>query len=484
MKRITNLIFPVLASLVLLSGCNKWLDVQPTDQISDKNLFADATGFRNALNGVYQQASTQNLYGKQFSWGLNSTIGQDYTPTTIPQEYQQAALSNFSHPSLTATVSSIWASAYTAIANCNKIISEIENKEPDFFPLKDTEKGLILGEALALRAMLHFELLRLYAPAPINDRVKRFMPYQTIYPTKFSAPLTTPEVIKNVIEDLSKAQGMVAKNDTLVNRAAMSNKLASLLSGNAAPNGGIFFNFRMNRLNFVAIHALMARVYLYDGDRINAKKEAEYVYKNYGPSGKNKWWSFTTESNSKGINLYPKLADDILMAFYDPNLIANIRQAKGTSNTYSLAETGSYFITTERDYRLNLINPDQISSKWLESTSTVATATQQNLIIPALRLSEVYYIYSECLFEEGNTTDALKILNEIRQARGKTNVFSDASREGFYNELFKEYRREFFTEGQTIFAHKRLNRSIVIGQKTVEVTGKFILPLPEGENIF
>lgn len=484
MKRITYLIFPVLTALMLLSGCNKWLDVQPTDQVSDKNLFADATGFRNALNGVYQLASTQKLYGRQLTWGLASAMGQDYTSTTIPTEYQQAMLNNYTHSSLVPVSSDIWSTAYTTIANCNKIIGEIENKTPDFFPLKDTEKDLILGEALALRAMLHFDLLRLYAPNPQNDRVRKFIPYQTIYPTKFAAPLTTTEIIKNVVTDLSKAQGLVAKNDTLINRGPMSNKLASLLSGSTAPNGGIFFNYRMNRLNFVAIHALLARVYLYDGDRINAKKEAEYVYKNFGPSGKNKWWSFTTEGNSKGVNLYPKLADDIIMAFYDPNLITAIRDGKGTTFTFSLAETSSFFPATERDYRLNLVNADFVSNKWLESVSAGANIVQQNLIMPAIRMSEMYYIYSECLFEENNTVDALKILNEIRLARGKTTVFSDASREGFYNELFKEYHREFLAEGQTIFAHKRLNRSIVIGSKVVEVNGKFILPLPEGENIF
>lgn len=484
MKRIIKFILPVLFGCVLFSGCNKWLDVQPSDQISDQNLFADPIGFRNALNGIYQQASGKNLYGRELTWGLASTLGQDYTSTTIPTEYQQAALNNFTHSSVLPVSSAIWSTAYNTIANCNKLIAETALKDPSFFPLKATEKDLILGEALAMRALLHFELLRLFAPAPLSDRTGRYMPYQVSYPSKFSAPLPTTEIINNVVADLSKAQSLVANNDTLVNRAAMSNKLTSMLTGGGAPNGGVFFNFRMNRLNFVAIHALLARVYLYNSDRINAKKEAEYVYKNYSPTGKNKWWAFTTEANSKGINLYPKLADDIIMAFYDPNLITSIKDYKKTSFTFALAETGSLFPATERDYRLNIINPDLVSSKWLESTSIVTVATRQNLIMPAIRFSEIYYIYSECLFEDGQTEDALRVLNEVRLGRGKTTTFSDNSREGFYNELFKEYRKDFIAEGQTVFAHKRLNRNMLIGTKVIEMNGKFVLPLPEGETIF
>ncbi len=109
---------------------------------------------------------------------------------------------------------------------------------------------------------------------------------------------------------------------------------------------------------------------------------------------------------------------------------------------------------------------------------------QQNTLLPVLRFSEIYYIYSECLYEEGNTTDALKIFNELRIARGKTTTFSDASRDGFYNELMNEYRREFIAEGQTVFAFKRLNRNIQIGAKVVPMDNKFVIPLPDGEKNF
>ncbi len=69
--------------------------------------------------------------------------------------------------------------------------------------------------------------------------------------------------------------------------------------------------------------------------------------------------------------------------------------------------------------------------------------SQQNTFAPVLRLSEIYYIYSEALYRKGLTADALSILNQVRVARGKINTFTDQSEAGFYNELLNEYRREF-----------------------------------------
>jgi len=467
-----------------MASCNKWLDVQPSTQISDEQLFKDADGVHVAMNGIYQTVGDPELFGRQLTWGLNSVIGQDYTTTTIPLEYQKAMALTFTDPSVTPVTSKTWATAYTTIANINKLIGVVDKKDSSFFPLRNVEKNDIMGEALAMRALLHFELLRLFAPAPINDMNGKYMPYQTTYPAPITPPSSTSDVLKNIIADLVKAQSLVATNDTITNKSAMSNKLSSQLLGNTAPVGGMFFNFRLNRMNYVAIHALLARVYLYAGDRVNAKKEAEYLYKDFSPTGRLKWYTFTTEANSKGANRYTKLADDLLLAFYDPNLVLNIKTYRNpnanTAYTFTLADPVNWFPSTERDYRINLVDVN-ISAKWLETTGIGTNVPQQNTILPVLRLSEIYYIYSECLYEEGNTTDALRILNELRIARGKTTTFGDASRDGFYNELFNEFRREFIAEGQTVFQYKRLNRSIQIGTKVIPMDNKFIIPLPDGE---
>ncbi len=67
----------------------------------------------------------------------------------------------------------------------------------------------------------------------------------------------------------------------------------------------------------------------------------------------------------------------------------------------------------------------------------------QNTIIPVIRLSEVYYIYSEMLFKDGQVNQALDVLNQVRNARGNLSTFNLTDEPSFYEELLAEYRREF-----------------------------------------
>lgn len=482
----TAIIFSAVA--LLGTGCNEWLDVRPQDQVSDEQLFEDAEGFRSALNGIYQKASDEHLYGRAFTWGFNSFIAQEYAITgssTVLQQIQQITEFNYTDYRVTPVISNIWSNAYNTIANCNKLISEIETRDPELFLLGETEKNLILGETIAMRGLLHFELLRLFAPAPTRDMSGSYMPYQDSYPVHYIPPRPTSEILDCIIADLSRATGLVAEHDTIVSPTSLSNYYNRVTGSNWNDNeGGVFFTFRLNRLNLVAIHGLLARVYLYAGDRTNAKREAEFVY-SYGPDGGTSWWTFTTQANSQGANRYTKLADDLILALYDRELITKIGTYV-TYNTLYLTDVVYNWLPTDvRDYRANLVDADRTSAKWIESTSTASSVPQQNYLLPVLRMSEMYYILSECLYEEGDVDRALQVLNQVRQGRGRTDTFADSDREAYYIELLTEYRREYLVEGQTVFAHKRLNRPMVVGTRTFDMSNaNFVLPIPEGETIF
>jgi hypothetical protein len=140
---------------------------------------------------------------------------------------------------------------------------------------------------------------------------------------------------------------------------------------------------------------------------------------------------------------------------------------------------------TERDYRRNLIDEAKYTSaKWNENPSTWQWRKEQNYIIPVLRFSEIYYIYSESLFETGRTNDALTVLNQIRNARGRTTTFSSTVPADFYKELFDEFHREFLLEGQTVFQHKRLDRAMQVETQTIPMDNRFVLAIPDSETNF
>lgn len=489
MKKIT-LLFVIVSAF---TGCKKWLDVQPSDQIVDTELYSESTGFRNSLNGIYTQAASQNLYGCNLSWGLNSSFSQEYVLGRVGKERHLVEEFNQDHFDSRDIIDKIWSVGYNTIANCNKLLKEIEALPDSKFEFGRAERNLIIGESMAMRALIHFELLRLYAPSPAQDINGKYIPYVNIYPAKLNPPVASSEVIAQIAKDLQAAQSLVAESDTIVNVVGLNGKLNTMLSGmGSAVPGGVFFSFRMHRLNYVAIHGLLARIYLYAGNNAKAMEHAKYVYDNYGPQGRLPWWEFTPEYATTGNYKYQKFAHDILVGMSDKNLIANMVLSKQPNYRLS-TDVNQWFPVSDRDFRLNLIKEvetdiitekGKISEKWEESRTISTDLNMQNIIVPVLRLSEVYYIYSETLFKDGQVIKALEVLNQVRNARGKMTIFSQTDETAFYNELLDEYRREFLTEGQTFFAYKRLRRNLMRGTQVIPMDSRFTLPIPQKEQIF
>jgi hypothetical protein len=79
---------------------------------------------------------------------------------------------------------------------------------------------------------------------------------------------------------------------------------------------------------------------------------------------------------------------------------------------------------------------------------------------------------------------AIDLLGGMRLARGSKTAVAGISREDFLQELYLEMTREFLTEGQTFFLYKRLNEPIFNGGGNIDMTGRYVLPLPHSETAY
>ena len=71
--------------------------------------------------------------------------------------------------------------------------------------------------------------------------------------------------------------------------------------------------------------------------------------------------------------------------------------------------------------------------------------------VPLIRLSEMYYILAEC---EPDLARSAQYLSQVRSARGIDEVeFLNAEEKK--NQIMKEYRKEFYAEGQLWYFYKR-----------------------------
>ncbi len=51
----------------LCASCSDFLDVQPSDRISEGQNFSTVAGFKQALNGIYIDLNASELYGRTLS---------------------------------------------------------------------------------------------------------------------------------------------------------------------------------------------------------------------------------------------------------------------------------------------------------------------------------------------------------------------------------------------------------------------------------
>lgn len=458
------------AIAVLLPSCSDWLDVQPSDTVSAGKMFEVGTGYRIALNGVYKKASARALYGRELVWGLLSACGADYDQSYYGVGYYHpyaiiASDYNYTNADAIEVFDLIWENAYNCIANCNNLIGNIRNQDPLKFEKGETEKNLIMGEAYALRAMLHFDILRMYAPA--KDNGKTYIPYYDQDGLSTGQPaLKVDEVLLKVVADLKKAQEMVSELD--VNDEAYRYQLyygtrfeMKYSAYIPAVERDPFFACRAYRMNYFAVTAILARVYNYMGDHEKAygeaKKVLDYTYEDaYGYP-----FIFTVLN---GVENNKKTREDIIFCLSDPQLYEHFHPYsyyQGGSEAF-LALNSAITFDDPGDYRkTKLIGvgdySKSVSLKFVRPTSETADSKINADILPIVRLSEMYYIKAEYEASKGLYAEAAKSMDMVRMGRNCTaGRLSFNNQATFETELLKEARREFIGEGQTYFYYKKL----------------------------
>lgn len=492
MKTYKNILLAVLL-FFSFSSCSDWFEVKPENEIAKEDLFATYDGFRTALNGIYRNLSDASLYGNNLSFGFISLLGQNYAVLDWIAPYDVSGnIMNYEYDNanVKSITQAIWEKAFNTIANCNVLIQNAEQRGNDFFYEGENEKNILIGEARGIRAFMHFDILRLFAPAPVTGDNAAYVPYVSEYLTSHPAHLSTSVVLDSIINDLKQAQHLLAYNDTLYNPDMMKSaqmRFDGNVTGTA--KGGDFFAYRGTRMNYVAITALLARVYQYKGDKDVAYEYAKEVYRYYTK----RWYSFTAESNISNSNTEYrrcKLFDDILLAFYNTNIYEVyknwiIQHFYWESNHLLIKNRDNLFEGDEQDFRYRyLLHSSGYSLKWVPVTDASAlwNVQYQYPLLPVMRMSEVFYIMCECL-ADNNLEEAISILNVLRQARGASQLGTTLTKDEFLAYLYNDATREFIAEGQTFYLYKRLNKSMYNGLYPIDMSGKYVIPLPDSETI-
>lgn len=276
-RKLKLLVCVVLGALTL--SCSDWLKVSSEDRIMENDLFRTPRGFMTALNGIYIDLLNSSMYGKTLTWGMTDILAQYYTCREKDHSYK--SLADFDNVTRNNAVSGCWNRSYALLNNVNTIL---EHCESDRNVLDDTYYHMIKGEALALRALLHFELFRIFGPSYSKDKEKECIPYALTSETKVNPLLPAREIARLIMEDLKNAEESLTGYDPVIETGAVWGD---------DPEGGVNdMRYRSMRLNYYAVQALMARVALYCGEKEVAWEYAEKMIR--GIHEEHKWFPFVT----------------------------------------------------------------------------------------------------------------------------------------------------------------------------------------------
>lgn len=496
--KIKKIWMPFLLLVGMLSSCEKFLDVSAGNQILQEDFFGDGDGFHVAVNGVYRRLSENSLYGRNLSWGFISGLGSNYQiNTALPSDVRFGANFEWDNSNVLSATEQIWSRGYNLIANANNIIQQAETRDSAFFQYGNMEKNLILGEMYGIRAMMHFELLRLFSPAPVTGFTGTAIPYVTAYPDRQPQPKSQDEVFSHIVADMEKAKTLLGPLDTAyIVRPGTTTPIIRSIEGRIRYTArydieqGDFFNYRAQRMNFFAATGLLARIYLYRQDYDKAYENAKIVY-DYQIGGWFTWTAASNQGSSTNIdNINTKRPLELLLAFANNRNYDNFDAVSSNVNAFRMNAMDLLFANDLNDYRyVGWYNRygDLRYLTWTRPLGTSANALNvaqyQGPLLPLMRFSEMYHIIIECLARQERVPEAVDILNDLRTRRGALRrIETTLTSAELMDVLVNDIIRETLTEGQTFFMFKRLNRNIYRGATDrVMAPADWVAPIPLSE---
>ena len=465
MRKIFTYVVALLTAFATAS-CESFLDITPEGQVKREDLLKTHDGIEDALYGAYARMRQASLYGQELHFSTLEIMAQSLycygnTKNMALVRY------DFTNTDVKDIFESVWTQMYNNISNVNSVLNcEIVENATEY------PATIYRGEALALRALMHFDLMRIFAQQITVSPSADGIPYNTEFSLKTPEFESLAANYEHVLADLLEAEKLLADEAKYADES----------------------NFMLDRqihMNVDAVRALLARVYLTKGDTANALSYALKVIE---------------DNNGRRLNVKTEIQNDLAGVLSRNETLFGVYYA----NFYSLVspklqQTISYSSLTLRediidlyeqgvdglDYRVNAyfteVDNGGTSTYRLSKLTDIyelqsnTSARPSDLItgINLIRLPEMYYIAAETLLPT-DPTRALAYYNAVITSRGLTASAGPLTQDMINTDRYKEY----LGEGQTYFNYKRQNLNITSYDNKTEyrpVDGIYTIPIPDVE---
>lgn len=447
---------------IMVASCSDYLDTEQYSAVSSDKAITSYSGAKSALVGVYDglqgNSSKSSYYASRMVY-YGDVRGDDMQAQD--QGKRTASCYEMRYTADNAPV--IWVVPYEANRRANNVIKAIdEGHVTDATP---EEIGNVRSQALVARALIHFDLVRVYGmPYTADNGASLGIPIVTepIAPSSTPSRNTVAEVYDQIIKDLTDA--------------ISSNHLST--------------TSELGAFNVWAAKALLCRVYLYKGDNQNALTLAKDIITNS---------PYTLWTNAEYADVWTKegTSESIFEIINTDTSDWGDREGIG----YLMSENGySDMIVTKAFSNLLDEDPADVRHSIVDTSKTTAmkaiygkdrvwcnkfrgkTGGQIPIAnIPILRLSEVYLNGAEAAFKLGgaNLQTAADYVQAIAKRANPATTESITAANISLDRVLKERRKELVGEGHRFFDAMRNNLTITRYEDETNRGRHYILTVPE-----
>lgn len=438
-----NILFGLTITTLSLTfvSCEKLLDVELNDRIPNDKAINSTRDLQLVLNGAYDALQSGSLLGGNLI--IYSDLLADDAIIGNEQKlnrFGKYEIYNMATSPQITEIASFWATAYAAINRANNVIYAIDNNLVND-PLFDSNKDRLKAEALFIRALCHFELVRFFAKPYDVDNIGNNNQLGVPYRKEPSLSPNNLDMARNTVEEVYQ----FAKNDLEEAKILFAN--SGIISSNS-------------NASYMAATALLARICFFSGDYTKASDNADEVI-NSGI------YSLTNDIVSlfklSGNQSNPEVIFQIINTVNDNSnsLIDAYSQAKNplfqtTENLYKL------FAST--DIRRQLIKKFFIIYYVKKYDETIIDGVSQPLNRIYIRLAEMHLIRAESNLLSGGPNDVSKAFdsyNALRQRAFASNYTPETiALSDLLDSVRNERRRELCFEGDRYHNLKRTKANL------------------------
>ncbi|HEY0042145.1 MAG TPA: RagB/SusD family nutrient uptake outer membrane protein [Flavisolibacter sp.] len=471
MKKGINYFIAFTIGIASLTSCKKTVELEPTHTVNGDKFFTKVEDYNLALTGAYQRLKQNSLYsgvngGSLFLSAVD--IAADNFRSGPSNLGNLNTMFRWNYTADNSVTKGGWDAAYSVIQQTNLTLRGLQR----FRGTEPRTVNRIEGQARALRAFMHFEIFRWWAPNYDPAATTPGIAYVDTFDIELKpARLSVQQSYNRIEADLKLAKAMLSNTDREIQDIHGS--------------GGVGRAY----IDTLVVNAMLARMYLYAKQWDSAVKYATMVINEKPLADDNEfaliWQDASTEEVIWSLN-YEAGNAPLLREIYRPNAQDEFedeiswRPVVALTNAYGASDLrGPVYFTVRAG---GFIVPNKYFAKTSAGTSPDGVTN-----FKIFRTAEMYLIRAEAHAMQGRNVQGLADLNALRTARGASTGAEAGT--ALQTAIQTERRKELFVEGHRFFDLKRTTRTINRTQNCSTYCSlapdnrAWALPIPQAEII-